>query len=157
MAQRPIDVYLNDHLAGATFGADLARRLEAQTEATDFHPEMSRLAEEIEADLDTLTDLMKRIGAPRNPSKQVTAWVAEKASRVKLAGLPPPATNSAHFSASKRCHWESRAKLRCGQRFGKCATTIQNFWQQISMSCCSEPSSSGRSWRPSGSLRRNDR
>ena len=87
MAQRPIDVYLNDHLAGATFGADLARRLEAQTEATDFHPQMSRLAEEIEADLDTLTDLMNRIGAPQNPSKQVTAWVAEKASRVKLAGL----------------------------------------------------------------------
>ena len=87
MTRRPIDVYLNDHLAGATFGADLARRLEAQTEATDFHPEMSRLAEEIEADLDTLTDLMNRIGATQNPSKQVTAWVAEKASRVKLSGL----------------------------------------------------------------------
>lgn len=87
MAQRPIDVYLNDHLAGATFGADLARRLEAQTEATDFQSEMSRLAEEIEADRDTLTDLMNRIGASQNPSKQVTAWVAEKASRVKLAGL----------------------------------------------------------------------
>ena len=87
MAQRSIDVYLNDHLAGATFGADLARRLEAQTEATDFQPEMSRLAAEIEADLDTLTDLMKRMGATQNPSKQVMAWVTEKASRVKLAGL----------------------------------------------------------------------
>ena len=87
MAQRPIDVYVNDHLAGATFGADLARQLEAQTEETDFQPEMSRLAAEIEADLDTLTDLMKRIGATRNPTKQVTAWVAEKASRVKLTGL----------------------------------------------------------------------
>ena len=30
---------------------------------------------------------MKRIGATRNPTKQVTAWVAEKASRVKLTGL----------------------------------------------------------------------
>ena len=88
MAQRPIDVYLNDHLAGATFGADLARRLEAQTEATDFQSEMSRLAEEIEADRDTLTDLMNRIGASQNPSKQVTAWVAEKASRVKLIWRP---------------------------------------------------------------------
>jgi hypothetical protein len=87
MAQRPIDVYLNDHLAGATIGVDLARRLEAQTEGTDFQPEMSRLAAEIEADLDTLTDLMKRIGATPNPSKQITAWVAEKASRVKLTGL----------------------------------------------------------------------
>jgi hypothetical protein len=87
MANRPIDVYLNDHLAGATFGADLARQLEARTQGTDFHPEMSRLAAEIEADLDTLTDLMKQIGATQNPSKQVTAWVAEKASRLKLTGL----------------------------------------------------------------------
>jgi hypothetical protein len=87
MADRSIDVYLNDHLAGATFGADLARQLEARTEGTDFQPEMSRLATEIEADLDTLTDLMDRIGATRNPSKQVTAWVAEKASRLKLTGL----------------------------------------------------------------------
>lgn len=87
MAQRPIDVYLNDHLAGAAFGSDLARRLEAQTEGTDFHPEANRLAAEIEADLDTLTDLMNRIGTTRNPSKQVTAWVAEKASRLKLTGL----------------------------------------------------------------------
>jgi hypothetical protein len=87
MTDRPIDVYLNDHLAGATFGADLARQLEARTEGTDFQPEMSRLAAEIEADLDTLTDVMVRIGATRNPGKQVTAWVAEKASRLKLTGL----------------------------------------------------------------------
>ncbi|HEX3978329.1 MAG TPA: hypothetical protein VHW96_18810 [Solirubrobacteraceae bacterium] len=87
MTQRPIDVYLNDHLAGATFGADLARQLEARTEGTDFQPEMSRLAAEIEADLDTLTDLMKRIGATRNPGKKVTAWATEKASRLKLSGL----------------------------------------------------------------------
>jgi hypothetical protein len=87
MADGPIDVYLNDHLAGAMFGADLARQLEARTEGTDFQPEMSRLAAEIEADLDTLIDLMDRIGATRNPSKQVTAWVAEKASRLKLTGL----------------------------------------------------------------------
>jgi hypothetical protein len=87
MADRPIDVYLNDHLAGATFGADLARQLEARTEGTDFQPEMSWLATEIEADLDILTDLMQRMGSTQNPSKQVTAWVAEKASRLKLTGL----------------------------------------------------------------------
>jgi hypothetical protein len=87
MADKPIDVYLNDHLAGATFGADLARRLEARTEGTDFHREMSRLAGEIQADLDTLTDLMKRLGTARNPAKQVAPWVAEKASRLKLTGV----------------------------------------------------------------------
>ncbi|HTP20538.1 MAG TPA: hypothetical protein VMJ65_13090 [Solirubrobacteraceae bacterium] len=87
MPHRPIDVYLNDHLAGATFGADLARQLEARTEGTDFHPEMSRLATDIEADLDTLTDLMNQIGTTRNSAKQVATWVAEKASRLKLTGV----------------------------------------------------------------------
>ena len=87
MAHRPINVYLNDHLAGATFGADLARQLEARTEGTAFQPEMSQLAGEIEADLDTLSDLMERLGATRNPGKQVAAWVAEKASRLKLTGV----------------------------------------------------------------------
>ena len=87
MAHRPIDVYLNDHLAGATFGADLARQLEARTEGTAFQPETSRLAAEIEADLDTLSDLMERLGVTRNPGKQVAAWVAEKASRLKLTGV----------------------------------------------------------------------
>ena len=87
MTQRPIDVYLNDHLAGATFGADLARRLKTQTEGTDSHSAMSGLAADIEADLDTLTDLMKHMGITRNPGKQVVAWVTEKASRLKLAGL----------------------------------------------------------------------
>jgi hypothetical protein len=87
MAHRPIDVYLNDHLAGATFGADLARQLEARTEGTDCQPDMSRLAADIEADLDTLIDLMDRIGAARNPAKQIATWVAEKANRLKLAGV----------------------------------------------------------------------
>jgi hypothetical protein len=45
------------------------------------------LAADIEADLKTLTDLMDRIGVTRNPAKQVATWVAEKASRLKLAGV----------------------------------------------------------------------
>ena len=82
-----LEVYLNDHLAGATFGAELARQLEARVRHPDFQSEMSRLAEDIEADLDTLRDLMQRLGASANPGKQVAAWVAEKASRLKLSGV----------------------------------------------------------------------
>jgi hypothetical protein len=87
MAAKPIDVYLNDHLGGATFGADLARQLEARTEGTAFQLEMSRLAADIEADLETLTDLMERLGVARNPVKKATGWVAEKASQLKFNGL----------------------------------------------------------------------
>jgi hypothetical protein len=87
MTHQSIDVYLNDHLAGGTFGADLARRLHTRTQGTDLEAEMRRLSIDIAADLDTLTDLMGRMGVTRNPAKQVIAWVAEKASRVKLSGL----------------------------------------------------------------------
>ena len=38
MAHRRIDVYLNDHLAGATFGADLARQLEPGARERTSHP-----------------------------------------------------------------------------------------------------------------------
>ena len=67
--------------------ANHARQLEARTEGTDFQAEMSRLATDIEADLEKLTDLMERIGASRNPAKQIATWAAEKASRLKLAGV----------------------------------------------------------------------
>jgi len=45
------------------------------------------LADEIEEDRRTLQQLMDRLDTPRNPLKEATAWVAEKASQVKLSGL----------------------------------------------------------------------
>jgi hypothetical protein len=87
MADKTIDVYLNDHLAGATFGSDLARQLIAHGEGTPLGPLMRRLAEEIEQDRQTLSDLMERLGTSQNPVKQATTWLAEKASRVKLTGM----------------------------------------------------------------------
>lgn len=50
MAEKPLDVYLNDHLAGATFGTDLARQLATQGEGTPLGSPMDRLAREIDQD-----------------------------------------------------------------------------------------------------------
>jgi hypothetical protein len=80
---KPLDVYLNDHLAGARFGSDLARRLAGRMGATA----MNAVAEEIEEDRQTLQRLMDRLGTSRNPVKEATTWVAEKVSHVKLSGL----------------------------------------------------------------------
>jgi len=82
-----LNPYLNDHLAGATLGCDHARQLEDMFAETEFGPVMTRLAQEIEEDRDTLVGLMERLDAPRNPVKQAGAWVAEKAGRVKFSGL----------------------------------------------------------------------
>jgi hypothetical protein len=83
ISDKPLDVYLNDHLAGARLGADLARRLAERVGGTT----LPALADEIEEDRKTLQALMDRLETPRNPLKEATAWVAEKASQVKLTGL----------------------------------------------------------------------
>jgi hypothetical protein len=80
---KPLDVYLNDHLAGARFGSDLARRLAGRMDGTA----MNALAEEIEEDRQTLQQLMDRLGTSRNAVKEAATWVAEKVSHVKLSGL----------------------------------------------------------------------
>jgi hypothetical protein len=79
-------IYLNDHLAGATAGAELARRAagsNAEGELGDF---LARLAEDIEEDRQTLVEVMSRLGVKRDPVKQSFAWGAEKVGRLKLNG-----------------------------------------------------------------------
>jgi hypothetical protein len=83
ISDKPLDVYLNDHLAGARFGSDLARRLSGRMGGTA----MNTLAEEIEEDRQTLQQLMDRLGTSPNSVKEAATWVAEKVSQVKLSGL----------------------------------------------------------------------
>jgi hypothetical protein len=87
MSTGSLGTYLNDHLAGATFGSDLADQLASETEGSELHATLAQLASEIREDRQTLSDLMDRLGADKNPVKQATTWLAEKGSRVKLAGL----------------------------------------------------------------------
>jgi hypothetical protein len=86
VADKAMDVYLNDHLAGATFGADLAAQIQGRTEGTPLGDVMAWIAPQIEEDRRTLTDVLELVGASKNAVKQATMWVAEKASRVKFSG-----------------------------------------------------------------------
>ncbi|MBA3261339.1 MAG: hypothetical protein H0T69_02455 [Thermoleophilaceae bacterium] len=87
MADKAMDVYLNDHLAGAMFGSDLAEQLQEENEGTVLADVMAWLAPQIEEDRELLIDLMDRMGTSKNPVKQATTWLAEKASRPKFSGL----------------------------------------------------------------------
>jgi len=87
MADKAMDVYLNDHLAGAMLGSALAERLREENEGTPLGDAMSSLAPAIEEDRQTLIDLMDRMGTSRNPVKQATTWLAEQAARLKFSGL----------------------------------------------------------------------
>jgi hypothetical protein len=80
----PLGIYLHDHLAGADFAIDL---LEAMKEHQSGRPAgefAGALLEKVEEDWDTLKQLADKIGAGSNIVKEFTAWVSEKASRVKL-------------------------------------------------------------------------
>jgi hypothetical protein len=86
MADKSMDTYLNDHLAGSMLGSDLAERIRDRHAGDPLGATMDTIAAEIEEDRQSLVDLMERMGTDKNPVKQVTAWLGEKASRVKLSG-----------------------------------------------------------------------
>jgi hypothetical protein len=85
----PLTIYLNDHLAGATFGCNLARRA-AKNNASDslFGPTLARIADDIEADRRSLLAIAAELRVPRDRVKVALAWAAEIASRAKPSGHP---------------------------------------------------------------------
>jgi hypothetical protein len=86
MAGKLLSIYLNDHLAGATAGVELAKRARSSNEETPLGESLDRLAREIEEDRETLLRLMEELGVGRDRIKQKAAWSAEKLGRLKLNG-----------------------------------------------------------------------
>jgi hypothetical protein len=86
MADRAIHLYLNDHLAGATLGRDLAEQIRQQHDGTPLGDVMGPIAMQIDEDREVVLELMDKLQTSPNPVKQATGWVAEKASRVKFSG-----------------------------------------------------------------------
>jgi hypothetical protein len=79
-------IYLNDHLAGATGGVELARRVAVWYPVPGQQAALERLAADIVQDRQTLLDLMTALGMPVRRYKVGVAWAAEKAGRLKLNG-----------------------------------------------------------------------
>jgi uncharacterized protein with von Willebrand factor type A (vWA) domain len=116
MADKSMHVYLNDHLAGAMFGSDLASQIKSQSEGTKPATRAGELATQIEEDQQTLSDLMQRMGITKNPVKQATTWLAEKVSRVKLTGLSSGESELRLFMALETLSLARRARRRYGAR-----------------------------------------
>ena len=83
--QRVLGIYLNDHLAGATGGAELARRM-AAPRRPPAQRALQRLADEIAEDRAALLAIMAALGIPVRGYKVYAAWIGEKAGRLKLNG-----------------------------------------------------------------------
>ena len=78
-----LSTYLNDHLAGATVGTQLARRSAGNNEGSDLGTALRRLAGEIDADRETLMAIMERLGVNKDRLKIGAGWLGEKAGRLK--------------------------------------------------------------------------
>jgi hypothetical protein len=86
MAHTPLSLYLQDHLAGSTAGVALAKRFAHGNAGTRAGRTLALVAGEIEADRDTLMQLMADLGIPASRWKNTTAWLAERAARLKPNG-----------------------------------------------------------------------
>jgi hypothetical protein len=84
---RLLGIYLNDHLAGAALGVELARRLRSSNRGDpEMGEALTRICAEIEEDRETLIRLMERLGVDRKPLKPALAIAAERLGRLKLNG-----------------------------------------------------------------------
>jgi hypothetical protein len=81
-----LSIYLNDHLAGATAGVELARRLARSNAGSEYGDPLADLATEIAQDREALLDIMDALAIGRDRLKVALSWGAEKAGRLKLNG-----------------------------------------------------------------------
>ena len=120
---RRLDIYLNDHLAGATAGLELARRAARENAGTSLGDFLQQLTQEIAEDKATLETLMTRLDVDRSPAKPAGAWLLEKLGRLKLNGQlrgysPLSRLIELETLASgvtgKRCLWQALAHTLSG-------------------------------------------
>ena len=86
MNRKLLSIYLNDHLAGATGGTELARRAAGANRGTALGETLGDLATEIAEDREALQRAMSELGIGRDRIKVAGGWTAEKFGRLKLNG-----------------------------------------------------------------------
>jgi hypothetical protein len=123
-----LSIYLNDHLAGATVGVELAKRLHASNEEDEaLAAPLLQISSEIDADRKTLEQVLERLDVSRSPVKPIAAWLLERLGRLKpngqLRGYSPLSRvleleGLAMGVTGKIELWRSLAKLDLGERVG---------------------------------------
>ena len=88
-------VYLNDHLAGAAAGIELAEKLRDSHQGTELGKDMVALYHDISEDRDTLEELMRHLEVQRHRVKEAAGSMLEKLSRLRLN---PALTGSAELT-----------------------------------------------------------
>lgn len=84
--KRLLAIYLQDHLAGATAGRDLARRACSANAGTELGSFLGGLELEIAEDRESLLEIMRHLEVEPDRLKLAGAWAGEKLGRLKLNG-----------------------------------------------------------------------
>jgi hypothetical protein len=81
-----LGIYCNDHLAAATGGIELVRRMLGRHRGTKYEQPLAQLLEELREERSALRSTTEALGLPVREYKQIASWVAEKIARGKLNG-----------------------------------------------------------------------
>jgi hypothetical protein len=81
-----LGIYCNDHLAAATGGIELVRRMLGRHRGTSYDEHLEKLLDELREERSALEATMASLSLPVRQYKQVGSWIAEKLSRGKLNG-----------------------------------------------------------------------
>jgi hypothetical protein len=84
--QALLGIYLNDQMAAAVAGSNLARRLAASERDSTKADVLERLACEFAEDRAALQDVMEALDVPVRHPETWAAWTAERMGRLKLNG-----------------------------------------------------------------------
>ncbi|MDQ1517585.1 MAG: hypothetical protein QOE80_3415 [Actinomycetota bacterium] len=93
---QPLEVYLNDHLAGAAGACEITRNAVEKYATSSHRAFLKEFQGEVEADRALLDEMIHAVGGTPNPVKQAGAWLMEKVSRLKLS---PGGAGSEEMSA----------------------------------------------------------
>ena len=113
-----LEIYLNDHLAGAAAALELLANLREQHKNEPFADFLGALEADIDADKDVLRELMRAFRIEESAVRQTGAWAAEKVARARLkiagdqAGLVLALEGLIMGINGKRMLWRSLAAAK---------------------------------------------
>jgi len=107
-----LSIYLNDHLAGATVGRELARRIARAHRGHPDGPALEDLAREVDEDREALLSLMRTVDVSIDRVKVALGWTADKLGRLKLNGRLVSRSPLSHLVEIEALHLGVRGKWK---------------------------------------------
>ncbi len=81
-----LELYLSDHLTGATGGVNRSERMAADYVDTPVYGQLGEFAERLSGEKAFLDQLISDLGLEQKPYRQVVAWAGERLGRLKVNG-----------------------------------------------------------------------